>query len=117
MTSASGLPFTRRRLVAGAAAALALPSLRAKSAWPSKPIRFLVPFAPGGTSEIVARSVAAELSKQLGQSVYVENKPGGAGIVAMSEAAHAPADGHTITLGHVGTLAVNPYMLANQPYD
>ena len=76
-----------------------------------------MPFAPGGTSEIVARSVAAELTKQLGQTVYVENKPGGAGVVAMSEAAHAAPDGHTIILGHVGTLAVNPYMLANQPYD
>lgn len=106
----------RRRLLAGTAAALALPTLRAQ-AWPSRPIRFLVPFAPGGTSEIVARSVAAELGKQLGQSVFVENKPGGAGVVAMAEAAKAAPDGHTIILGHVGTLAVNPYMLANQPYD
>jgi len=109
--------LNRRRWIAGAAAAVALPGVRAQHAWPSKPIRFLVPFAPGGTSEIVARSVAAELTKQLGQSVYVENKPGGAGVVAMQEAAKAPADGHTIILGHVGTLAVNPYMLANQPYD
>ncbi len=110
----------RRRLLAGAGALAALtaaPALRAQPAWPSKPVRFLVPFAPGGTSEIVARSVAAELTRQLGQNVYVENKPGGAGVVAMSEAAHAPPDGHTIILGHVGTLAVNPYMLANQPYD
>ena len=87
------------------------------STWPTKAVRFLVPFAPGGTSEIVARSVAAELSKQLGQSVYVENKPGGAGTVAMQDAAKATPDGHTIILGHVGTLAVNPYMLNNQPYD
>ncbi|HEX2545255.1 MAG TPA: tripartite tricarboxylate transporter substrate binding protein [Ramlibacter sp.] len=110
-------PLRRRAFVAGAAASLAVPSLRAQSTWPSKPVRFLVPFAPGGTSEIVARSVAAELSKQLGQSVFVENKPGGAGVVAMAEAAKAAPDGHTIILGHVGTLAVNPYMLANQPYD
>jgi tripartite-type tricarboxylate transporter receptor subunit TctC len=110
----------RRRLVAGAAAVVGFtvaPTLRAQSSWPSKPVRFLVPFAPGGTSEIVARSVAAELTKQLGQNVYVENKPGGAGVVAMAEAARATPDGHTIILGHVGTLAVNPYMLANQPYD
>ena len=109
----------RRRLLAvtlGAAACL--PSvLRAQPLWPTRPIRFLVPFAPGGTSEIVARSVAVELSKQLGQNVYVENKPGGAGVVAMQEAAHAAPDGHTVILGHVGTLAVNPYMLSNQPYD
>lgn len=85
--------------------------------WPSKAIRFVVPFAPGGTSEVVARSVAAELTKQLGQSVYVENKPGGAGVTAMQEVARAAPDGHTIILTHVGTLAVNPYMLNNQPYD
>jgi tripartite-type tricarboxylate transporter receptor subunit TctC len=106
----------RRSFMLGTAATLALPAVRAQS-WPAKPVRFLVPFAPGGTSEIVARSVAAELTRQLGQSVYVENKPGGAGVVAMAEAAKAPPDGHTIILGHVGTLAVNPYMLANQPYD
>lgn len=110
-------PLRRRAFAAGTAASIAWPALRAQASWPSRPIRFLVPFAPGGTSEIVARSVAAELTKQLGQSVFVENKPGGAGVVAMAEAAKAPPDGHTIILGHVGTLAVNPYMLANQPYD
>ncbi|HWP13043.1 MAG TPA: tripartite tricarboxylate transporter substrate binding protein [Ramlibacter sp.] len=112
--------LNRRRLLAGAgtlAAVAAVPAVWAQPAWPSKAVRFLVPFAPGGTSEIVARSVAAELTKQLGQSVYVENKPGGAGTVAMMEAAKAAPDGHTIILGHVGTLAVNPYMLSNQPYD
>jgi tripartite-type tricarboxylate transporter receptor subunit TctC len=85
--------------------------------WPSKAIRFVVPFAPGGTSEIVARSVAAELTKQLGQSVYVENKPGGAGVTAMQDVAKAAPDGYTMILSHVGTMAVNPYMLKNQPYD
>ena len=112
--------FLSRRTVlqaAGAGAAtLALPAI-GQSAWPSKAIRFVVPFAPGGTSEIVARSVAAELSKQFGQSVFVENKPGGAGVTAMQDVAKAAPDGHTIILGHVGTLAVNPYMLKSQPYD
>lgn len=110
-------PLSRRRLVAGLAATLALPAVRAQSAWPSKPVRFVVPFAPGGTSEIVARSVSAELTKQLGQSVFVENKPGGAGVTAMQEVAKAAPDGHTLILTHVGTLAVNPYMLKSQPYD
>lgn len=111
-------PITRRRTLAlvASAASLGVPMARAQS-WPSKAIRFVVPFAPGGTSEIVARSVAAELTKQLGQSVYVENKPGGAGVTAMSEVAKAAPDGHTLILTHVGTLAVNPYMLNNQPYD
>ena len=111
--------LTRRATLSIAAFAistLATPTIRAQN-WPSKPIRFVVPFAPGGTSEIVARSVAAELGKQLGQTVYVENKPGGAGVPAMQEVAKATPDGHTLILGHVGTLAVNPYMLKNQPYD
>ena len=102
------------------AAGIAVPSAFAQttpSSWPSKPIRLVVPFAPGGTSEIVARSVAVELTKQLGQSVFVENKPGGAGVVAMQDVAKSTPDGHTLILGHVGTLAVNPYMLKNQPYD
>jgi tripartite-type tricarboxylate transporter receptor subunit TctC len=85
-------------------------------AWPSKPVRFIVPFAPGGSSEIVARAVAAELTKSLGQSVYVDNKPGGAGNVAMADAA-AASDQHTVILGHIGTLAVNPYIFAKLPYD
>ena len=112
--------ISRRTLMQAAglgASALALPGALAQAAWPSRAIRFVVPFAPGGTSEIVARSVAAELSKQLGQSVYVENKPGGAGTVAMQEVARSTPDGHTLILGHVGTLAVNPFMLKNQLYD
>jgi tripartite-type tricarboxylate transporter receptor subunit TctC len=111
--------LTRRAalsIAAGALSTLTTPLIRAQS-WPSRPIRFVVPFAPGGTSEIVARSVASELGKQLGQTVYVENKPGGAGVPAMQEVAKAVPDGHTLILGHVGTLAVNPYMLKNQPYD
>lgn len=84
--------------------------------WPSKSIRFVVPFAPGGSSEIVARSTAAELSKTIGQSVFVDNKPGAAGNIAMSEVARAE-DHHTIILGHIGTLAVNPYIFPKLPYN
>ncbi len=110
--------MTLTRRTALAASALALPSLSfAQQAWPRTSIRFVVPFAPGGTSEIVARTVANELSKQLGQTVFVDNKGGGAGIPAMSEVAKATPDGHTIILGHVGSLAVNPYIFPNQPFD
>ena len=86
-------------------------------AWPTKSIRFVVPFAPGGTSEIVARAIAAELSTTLGQTVFVENKPGGAGVIAMTEVSKSEPDGYTIILGHVGTLAVNPYAMPKHPYD
>ena len=91
-------------------------AMLAQTAWPSKAIRFVVPFAPGGSSEIVARSTAAEMANILGQSVYVDNKPGGAGNVAMSEVARAD-DQHTVILGHIGTLAVNPFIFAKLPYD
>jgi tripartite-type tricarboxylate transporter receptor subunit TctC len=100
-----------------AALALVLPLAAAAQAWPAKPIRFVVPFAPGGSSEIIARSVAQELSTQLGQAVYVENKAGGAGTIAMGDVKNSPPDGHTIILGHVGSLAVNPYAMKNHPYD
>jgi len=108
--------ITRRTALA--ATALAVPSLSlGQSAWPKQSIRFVVPFAPGGTSEIVARTVANELTRQLGQTVYVDNKGGGAGIPAMTEVAKAAPDGHTIILGHVGSLAVNPYIFNSLPYD
>lgn len=111
-----------RRHFLSATAALALPGLATAQAtasgWPKQSIRFVVPFAPGGTSEIVARTVAHELTKQLGQTVFVDNKGGGgAGIPAMQDVAKAAPDGHTIILGHVGSLAVNPYIFPNQPYD
>ncbi len=111
---------TRRdtlRLAASAAAVGLLPfAARAQTAWPNKAIRFVVPFAPGGSSEIVARATAVELGKLLGQSVYVDNKPGAAGNVAMGEVARAD-DQHTVFLGHIGTLAVNPYIFDKLPYD
>ena len=99
--------LTRRQAIslATATAAASLFPARAEAAWPNKAIRFVVPFAPGGSSEIVARATAAELAKLLGQSVFVDNKPGGAGNVAMGEVARAD-DQHTLILGHIGTLAV-----------
>ncbi len=108
--------LTRRQTLA--LAALATPRLaRAQPAWPRQAIRFVVPFAPGGTSEIVARTVAYELTRQLGQTVFVDNKGGGAGIPAMVDVAKSTPDGYTIILGHVGSLAVNPIIFPNQPYD
>lgn len=111
---------TRRRLL-GFAGALGVAGLwprsaPAQAAWPGKPIRFVVPFAPGGSSEIVARSVAAELTRTLGQNVFVDNKPGAAGNIAMAEVARSD-DQHTLILGHIGTLAVNPYIFDKLPYD
>jgi tripartite-type tricarboxylate transporter receptor subunit TctC len=112
------MALNRRSLLAAAGSTPLWPlAAHAQAAWPTQSIRFVVPFAPGGTSEIVARTVANELSKQLGQTVFVDNKGGGAGIPAMQEVAKSKPDGHTIILGHVGSLAVNPYIFPNQPYD
>jgi tripartite-type tricarboxylate transporter receptor subunit TctC len=105
----------RHWLLAGSAALLPF-TTRAQATWPTKAVRFVVPFAPGGSSEIVARTLAVELSKGLGQSVYVDNKPGAAGNIAMAEVKDA-TDQHTLILGHIGTLAVNPYIFDKLPYD
>ena len=113
------IPLNRREwlaLASSVGAVLALPGAARAQAWPSKAIRFVVPFAPGGSSDVVARTAAVELGKALGQSVYIDNKPGGAGNVAMQEVARAD-DQHTLILGHVGTLAVNPYIFDKLPYD
>lgn len=110
---------TRRTLLAtaGASTIAGLLPLRAVAqSWPSKPIRFVVPFAPGGSSEIIARSAAAEMARTIGQNVFVDNKPGASGNIAMAEVARAD-DQHTVILGHIGTLAVNPYMYEKLPYD
>jgi tripartite-type tricarboxylate transporter receptor subunit TctC len=105
----------RHWLLAGSATLLPF-ATRAQATWPTKAVRFVVPFAPGGSSEIVARTLAVELSKGLGQSVYVDNKPGAAGNIAMAEVKDA-TDQHTLILGHIGTLAVNPYIFDKLPYD
>ena len=104
-------------MLVGLVVALSVPLVAQAQAYPSKPVRLVVPFAPGGSSEIIARSVAHRLSENLGQQFVVENKPGGAGNVAMQEVARAEPDGYTLMLGHVGTLAMNPAMFKKLPYD
>jgi tripartite-type tricarboxylate transporter receptor subunit TctC len=85
--------------------------------YPTKPIRLVVPFAPGGSSTIVARSVAAEMEKGLGQSIVIENKGGGGGNPAMLDVARADADGYTLLITHIGSLALNPYLYSKLPFD
>lgn len=85
--------------------------------FPSKSIRLIVPFAPGGGNDTVARAVAQQMSQSLGQPVIVDNKPGAGGALGADIAAKAPGDGYTIFLGGVGSLAVNPQVIAKIPYD
>jgi tripartite-type tricarboxylate transporter receptor subunit TctC len=104
------------RIFLAVLAALLAGSAQAQS-WPTKPIRLLVPFAPGGSSSIVARAVAVEMEKGLGQPIIIDNRPGGGGNIAMQEVARAEPDGYTLIIGHIGTLAVNPFMFEKLPFD
>ena len=97
-------------------ASTGLPAL-AQDAWPNKPVRWIVPFAPGGTSSIVARSIGTELTKQMGQAFVIDNKGGGGGVPAMQELMRAPADGYTIVMSHIGLMAVNPLIYPDAGYD
>jgi tripartite-type tricarboxylate transporter receptor subunit TctC len=85
--------------------------------YPNKPVRLVVPFAPGGSSTIVARSVASEMEKGLGQSIVIENKGGGGGNPAMQDVARADPDGYTLLITHIGSLALNPYLYSSLPFD
>src|SRR5262245_7979520 len=96
---------------------LAAVAFAAHAQFPTKPIRLVVPFAPGGSSSIIARAFSAEMANGLGQQFVVENKPGGAGNVAMEDVAHAAPDGYTLIIGHIGTFAVNPFMFQTLPFD
>lgn len=85
--------------------------------YPAKPIRLVVPFTPGGSTDILARAIGLELTKAWGQSVIIENVPGAGGSIGADKVAKAPADGYTLLMGHIGTLAVNPSLYPNLPYD
>jgi tripartite-type tricarboxylate transporter receptor subunit TctC len=97
--------------------ALALSGAAHAQTYPNKPIRLVVPFAPGGSSTIVARSVAMEMEKGLGQPIVIENKGGGGGSLAMHDVARSDPDGYTLIIGHVGSLAMTPYITPNLGYD
>ena len=95
---------------------LADPSAQAQN-WPSKPIRLVVPFPPGGTTNVVARLLGQELSKSLDQPVVIDNRPGAAGNIGADSVAKSPPDGHTLLMGTVGTHAINASLYKKMPYD
>lgn len=103
--------------VLGAAAALACAGAACAQGWPSRPIRYIVPFAPGGTTDILGRMVAPGLSASLGQPVVVENRAGQAGSIGAAELARAAPDGYTIGGGTISSHAINPSLYARLPYD
>ncbi|HSV82171.1 MAG TPA: tripartite tricarboxylate transporter substrate binding protein [Ramlibacter sp.] len=106
--------LTRRAFAACLAAAAGLAQAQA---FPSKPVKIVVPFAPGGATDILARVLAEKMAPKLGQPVIVDNKPGAAGIVGTDAVAKAAPDGHTLVLGLSNTLLTNQFLYAKLPYD
>ena len=110
-------PIARRHLLFIAAAS-AWPGLAgAQAAWPTKPVRIVVPFAPAGTTDILARAIAPELSRVFGQPFVVDNKPGAGGNLGADAIAKSPPDGYNLLMGTVGTHAINPALYPKMPYD
>lgn len=109
----------KRTLIHGAAAlalAIAAPAFAQTSGYPDKPIRIVVPYPPGGFNDTLARTVGAKLQAAWGQTVVIDNKPGGATVIGLDAAAKAPADGYTLVILPF-SFAVNPYIFAKLPYD
>ncbi len=118
MTTA--IPSVRRRgLFSGACALLAVLSLpaAAQPAWPERPVRLVVPFPPGGGTDLVARAMGQGLAERLGQPVVVDNKPGAATVIGTDAVAKAAPDGHTLLLSGSTSYSVNPALRARLPYD
>ena len=108
-----GLLGRRTMLVGG----LAMAAWAAVHAQAGKTLRLIVPFPPGGSPDILARAIAAKLGPDLGRTVVIDNRPGAGGSLGAAEAARAEADGNTLLMGHVGTLAVAPALYPKLPYD
>ena len=108
------MPTDHNRRVLLCALACAPIAARAQSA---RPLRIIVPFTPGGSTDILARAIAPKLGAALGQNVIVENRPGAGGSLGAAEAAKSEPDGSTLLMGHIGTLAVNPSIYPKLPYD
>ncbi len=108
----------RRAVLAALSLALA-PAAFAQAATlaPDRPVRIVVPFAPGGGNDVFARQLGLRLAEALGRQVLIDNRPGGGGIVGTDAVAKAAPDGHTLLLGHTGTLAINPALHPKLPYD
>jgi tripartite-type tricarboxylate transporter receptor subunit TctC len=107
---------TRRALLGAALAGLAGPAL-AQAEWPARPIRLVVPFAPGGTTDVMARLLAEALGQRLGQPVVVENRPGAGATLGAAQVARAPSDGYVLLMSNSTSHGVSPALYPNLPYD
>ena len=104
-------------LVAGASLALLSASVVAQSGFPNKPIRLVVPFAPGGTTDLLARAVGQKMGEGLGQPLVIENKPGAGGNIGADSVAKSAPDGYTLLLGTPGPLAINASLFKSMPFN
>ncbi|WP_186426091.1 Bug family tripartite tricarboxylate transporter substrate binding protein [Cupriavidus metallidurans] len=102
---------------AGLAFGAAVPGIAAAQEFPAKPVRIIVPYPPGGTTDMVARLIGDQLAIQWKQTVLVDNRPGAGGIVGTGTAAKSPADGYTLLMGSVGEFGINPTLYKKLPYD
>jgi tripartite-type tricarboxylate transporter receptor subunit TctC len=109
--------LSRRLVLLAGALTLALPQLATAQSWPTKPIKLVIPFAAGGTTDILGRLLAQQLTKDLGQNVIVENKGGAGGNIAAEFVAQSPADGYTIMLASGSMLTVNPNLYKKLPVN
>jgi tripartite-type tricarboxylate transporter receptor subunit TctC len=105
-----------RNLILGAAL-LAATTVAAAQNYPQRPVRFVVPYAPGGSTDTLARSMGSKLSELLGQQVVVDNRPGANGDIGMTIVARAPADGYSIVLGYIANIGIGPSLYEKMPYD
>ena len=110
--------ISRRHLLAAAVGSGLVPGLtHAQPAWPTKPVRIVVPFAPAGTTDILARAIAPELTRAFGQPFVVDNKPGAGGNLGADLIAKSAPDGYNLLMGTVGTHAINAALYPKMPYD
>jgi tripartite-type tricarboxylate transporter receptor subunit TctC len=107
----------RRRLLLASGAWLLAPGAHAQSAWPTRPVRVVVPFAPAGTTDILARALAPELGKAFGQTFIIDNRPGAGGNLGADAIAKSPPDGYNLLMGTVGTHAINASLYPKMPFD
>ena len=108
----------RRRLLLASAGSLLLPAtLNAQASWPIKPVRVVVPFAPAGTTDILARALVPELAKAFGQAFIIDNRPGAGGNLGSDAIAKSPPDGYNLLMGTVGTHAINAALYPKMPFD
>jgi tripartite-type tricarboxylate transporter receptor subunit TctC len=114
-----GLTMRMSRLVASTLLSFAvlLPALALAESWPSRPVRFVVPFPPGGTADLLGRLAAKEMQASLGQPVVVENRPGAGGVIGSDSVAKAAPDGYTLVLSNIASHAIGASVYARLPYD